>query len=130
MKRNTMINFLEETEEKMSRLDYAWTDISWIGSEDLLVPLDQFISVAKETNYDNETYGYQIAEDLVIVFKDGGWLYRKNELDRSISLVNGGYECWEFMEPPNKPIKKVNHLELTKPDDNCIGSYRLVSLCS
>ena len=125
-----MINFLEETEEKMSRLDYAWTDISWIGSEDLLVPIDKFISVAKETNYDNETYGYQIAEDLVIVFKDGGWLYRKNELDGSISMVNGGYECWEFMEPPDKPTKKVNHLELTKPDDNCIGSYRLVTLCS
>ena len=97
-------NFFEETDKYIKNLGYSWKDVDWIGSTDLVIPLDIFISVAKETVYDN-TYGPQyIAKDLVIVFKDGLWLSR-DEYD--------GYECWNFNEIPLKPTVSAKHIILS-----------------
>lgn len=112
------MNLYEETNSKLQQLDYTWNDISWIGSPDLIIPVDRFISVAKNTNYDNGFGSQEIAEDLVIMFKNGTGLERQ-EYD--------GSESWLYQEPPQKPKKRANHIVLSCRDsDHKIGWERMI----
>lgn len=89
-----MINLLHETENILEAHDLTWDDVAFIGCDEFSVSVENFREVAATADYD-EGYGApEVAQDLVIVFNNGGWLDRR-EYD--------GSEWWEYHIAPAKP---------------------------
>jgi hypothetical protein len=87
-------NLWTETRNKLRDNDYGVKDIAAVFGNDFQIPIDNFIEVAKRTKY-NGGYGAQeVAEDLVILMKDGSW-FERNEYD--------GSEWWEHRKTPVPP---------------------------
>lgn len=89
------MNFLEETGCKLEDSDYSPEDIAFIGSEisGHSCTWSEF-TVLANAEYDEGFGAPKVAEDLVIVFKDGAQLKRE-EYD--------GSEWWELHKPFNQP---------------------------
>ena len=99
-----MQNFLAETRKRISEEGLATDDIIFIGSEDTghQCTWDEFCDLA-DFKYQDEFSVLVIAEDLVIAFKGGEKLWRRNQ---------GRCEWWEvsrpFLRPEgNLPIRRL-----------------------
>ena len=86
-------NLYQETLEAIGRLGMTLSDVGWVGSYDgeYAISWDEFALIASKTDYDSGYGGQEIANDLVVVFKDRSWLER-GEYD--------GSEWWEHRRPP------------------------------
>lgn len=114
------INLLQETEEVFYRYGYSWQDIKWIGShsknfahKDVEISVQNFVEIARETNYDSGYGSEEICTDLVIVMTDGAWFTRASY---------DGAEWWEYHCIPRRPNNKV----VTKNLKTSYESVRLV----
>lgn len=87
------MNLLKETEQKLSDMGKAWTDVEWIGGKDFTISVENFKEIAKATDYDSGYGSQAIARDLVIV--GNGWWLEREEYD--------GSEWWTFMTQPTRP---------------------------
>jgi hypothetical protein len=89
------MNLFEETKKALQEKgNHTFDDIASIQAGDIRISVDHFIKLAKDTNYDSG-YGSQIvADDLMIIMKDGS-RYERGEYD--------GAEWWEFV-PIIKPL--------------------------
>ena len=93
-----MNNLLEETLKVLEYLQINEKEITWVGSYDgdFAITWKEFKKIASKTNYDEDYGGQEIAEDLVIVFKDSSWLERQ-EYD--------GSEWWSYKKAPERQEK-------------------------
>ena len=90
-----MGNYAEETISFLKRYNYTVDDISWIGTDDFIIPISEFFDVARKTFY-NPSFGRpETPGDIVIVMKDDSW-FERFEYD--------GAEGWEYHIPHIKPI--------------------------
>ena len=99
-----MQNFLEETAEAIREAGLATDDIIFIGSEDTghQCTWDEFCVLA-DFEYEDEFSLRAIAEDLVIVFKEGEKMRR---------VTCEGCEWWEVLWPFHRPEENlpIKHL--------------------
>lgn len=109
-----MKNFYEETIEDIKRVGRTLEDIAWIGSYSVEIPINQFFKVAKATTYDNGWGRAEMPIDLRIVFKDGGYLERR-EYD--------GSEWWQYIAPMRRPSLKARLVikAFTDPVNSSLG---------
>ena len=93
-----MANLLEETLKVLKNLQVDEEDVAWVGSYDgdLAISWKKFKKIASKTFYDGGYGGQEIAEDLVIVFKDNSWMERQ-EYD--------GSEWWSYKKAPERQKK-------------------------
>ena len=98
------INFKEETIEKLKYLRKDKKDIVFIGTSNGKsgCSYDDFLEMS-DYEYDNGYGGAEVLDNLVIVFKDGTYLYR-NEYD--------GSEWWDYANKITFDLKykKLNTL--------------------
>lgn len=87
------MNLLKETKKVMSWSGYTIDDIAWVGCDSFRIPIDVFIKCA-DTKYDNGFGAPEVAQDLVIVLRDGSWMER-TEYD--------GRERWDLKSTPRMP---------------------------
>ena len=85
------MNLYNEVIKKLTEYEYTVDDILTIVCEKFNVSLENFLDVAKKTEYDNGFGAAQIAEDIKILMKDGSWFERR-EYD--------GAEWFEHVVPP------------------------------
>ena len=97
-----MRNLFKETENILNRNGKTFDDVVSIQGNDFAITVDNFIKVAKETNYDSGYGSQEVATDIKII-GDGWWLERA-EYD--------GSEWWEFKKLPKiiTETKSVNRL--------------------
>ena len=76
-----MTNLFEELEECLADNGYTLSDIECVYGSDYQITLENFIEVAKRTNYDNGYGGQEVASDLCIKGKD--FLITRGEYDGS-----------------------------------------------
>lgn len=99
-----MKNLFLETCECINGLGKTASDVAFIGSGDgeYGSTWDDFAALAN-IEYDNGFGGAEVAEDLVVVFKDGSWLSR-GEYD--------GSEWWNYNKKPEAPAtyKPIRHV--------------------
>lgn len=99
-----MPNLWEETIQEINNSNHSIDDIDWIGGSKCYIDVQDFIKMAAQTYYDAGYGGQEVAEDLVIVFKDNTWLERA-EYD--------GSEWWRYKAVPQKPVKKITPKRLS-----------------
>jgi len=100
-----MVNLLKETLEFLKEYDLTEKDIVAVQGSRFGISVEDFLELAKNTDY-NDGYGAQeIAADLKVIGKD--WRIERHEYD--------GSEWWEFKSYPviNEQIKKIESLENT-----------------
>lgn len=93
----TTTNLLSETERAIADTPNTPEDIIFIGSQTSghYCTWEQFCVLA-DVEYDSGYGGQEVARDLIIVFKDGTYLYR-SEYD--------GSEWWDYTVPFRFPRK-------------------------
>lgn len=103
------MNLLQETRDSMRYWNLSTEDIIFIGSiaSGHRCTWDDYLILA-DVNYDNGRGAPEIAIDLVIVFKNGGQLYRW-ELQ--------GNEGWSYEAPTFIPTNSHKITCLTAPKD-------------
>lgn len=105
------MNLFKETDEVLEEQGYDWSDIKWVGSSYIKFPtVNEFIKVAKATEYDDGYGAQEIPFDLVIMFKDGTWLERE-EYD--------GSEWWVYMHKPIEPSTVMGKIDRLT-DNSCM----------
>ena len=94
-----IVDILKDHNKTINDIKFISMDISesWTESNIVNIDINNFLSIAKTTNYDDGYGGTEIPEDLKIV-GDNWWLER-HEYD--------GSEWFEFKTLPNKPTKTV-----------------------
>lgn len=92
------MNLLKETKEAISESGHNPSQIVFIGSEQSghSCSWDEFVRLAN-VEYDDGYGAAEVAKDLIIVFRDGSKLWRR-EYD--------GSEWWAFSTPFRKPKRK------------------------
>ena len=101
-----MINLYEETAQALEKHHIKWSDIKYIGSKDIKIPIGIFIKLAKQTFYEDD-FGIQfIPKDLVMVAKKG--IFIREEYD--------GSEWWDYI-PFNYHGKIVTDLHTLANSD-------------
>lgn len=100
------MNLLNETEDYINYLGYEPCDIIFIGSEKrgLSCTWNEF-AVLADREYDAGYGAQEVMADLVIVFRDGAYMWR-SEYD--------GSEAWNCDKPFSLPVE-------TKPLTNLFG---------
>lgn len=88
-------DFGEETRDALNRKGYTISDIEWIGSRKVEIPIDEFFEVAYHTTYDSGYGTQEMPSDLLIVMKDQSYFERR-EYD--------GAEWWEYVTVPVRPV--------------------------
>lgn len=104
-----LINLLEETEFVMKQYGKTWEDVEHICGNEFSISKENFINVAKETDYDNGFGGQEIAYDLKIVGKN--WWLERSEYD--------GSEWWVFKTYPIPPTLTCEVKKLSSEDPWC-----------
>ena len=99
-----MPNLLEETIQEINNSNHSISDIDWIGGSKCYIDVQDFINMAAQTYYDAGYGSQEVAEDLVIVFKDNTWLERAGY---------DGSEWWRYQAVPQKPLKKITPKRLS-----------------
>lgn len=99
------MNLWEETNDALEQNGYTWNDIVYIGSYELAIPIDNFVEIAKKTDYDSGYGAAEIAEDLMIIMNDDCW-YDRGEYD--------GSEWWEYHSPVQVPAVPIVHIDRLK----------------
>lgn len=119
MSRRTM-NLWKETIEDLKDRGYNWDDVTAVFGKNYSITKENFEEIAKGTDYDCGYGSQHVAEDLIVLLKDGNWLER-GEYD--------GSEWWQLRKPqkPPKKVVKVKYLaalfggtlkEANKPDQD------------
>jgi hypothetical protein len=92
-----LISILTEYNKTLDDIEFISMDTSSVYSKTNMVEIDKnnFITVAKKTNYDDDYGGIEIPSSLMIVGKD--WWLERHEYD--------GSEWFEFKTIPTKPDK-------------------------
>ncbi len=107
LKGKDMSNLLKETIEDIENSGHTITDITFIGTEDgYSCTWDEFKELA-DKDYNSGFGAAEVASDLIIVFNDGGKMWR-SEYD--------GSENWDYSTPFVMPEK-------LKPIKRLIGAY-------
>lgn len=88
-----MINLLDETIQELADHGKTLEDVLWVGGEHFTIPMESFVAAA-DTEYNCGFGAPEVAQDLVIVLKDGSWLERADY---------DGSEWWEFKKSPRMP---------------------------
>lgn len=88
-----MINLLDETIEELAEHGKTLEDVLWVGGKRFTIPMETFVAAA-DTEYDPSYGAPEVAQDLMIVLKDGSWLQRRDY---------DGSEWWEFNDTPCMP---------------------------
>lgn len=88
------MNLYQETVDALAKAGKAPADVDWVGSEGVLLDTESFWERARQTDYDNGWGAQEVAEDLVVVLRDGSWLERE-EYD--------GSEGWAHKSTPARP---------------------------
>lgn len=97
------MNLFKETDEALDEQGYDWSDVRWVGSPDMKFPtVNEFIKVAKATEYDNGFGAQAIPFDLVVMLKDGSW-FEREEYD--------GSEWWVYMRKPIEPSEVIGKID-------------------
>lgn len=88
-----MINFLQETTAVLKAHDKDWDDVIWVGTPEFCIPLDEFLALIKDIEYD-DGYGVNEINERLIIVGSNWWLER---------FVYDGKEKWVFKTMPTKP---------------------------
>ena len=88
-----MVNLLKETEYILKKHRYKLYNIKYVRNAEGLIPVADFVTAARNFNYDNDHGDLCVDPTLVIVGKFW-WMTRKSY---------DGKEWWEFHTKPKKP---------------------------
>lgn len=94
------MNLYDETVSILEQNGKTMEDVVFIQGDNFRITWDNFVSLAKETNYDSGFGAPEIASDLVLA-GNGFWLER-GEYD--------GSEWWEYKEMPT-PVRRTETVE-------------------
>ena len=83
-----MSNLYDETVEVLESHDKTIDDIEYIGSSETKINTNKALELMKETNYDNDFGGQEIADNLMI--KGNGFIMTRGAYD--------GSEWWDYMQ--------------------------------
>ena len=102
-----MTNLLQETKEDIETSGHKVSDIIFIGSERTghQCTWEEFKTLA-DVEYDSGFGAQEVAQDLIIVFSDGGKMWR-HEYD--------GSERWEYSTPFKTPLNRLPIRRLVVP---------------
>lgn len=97
-----MSNLYDETLKVLKEHGKKITDIVAVQGDDFGVSVEQFINIAKDTNYDDGYGGQEVANDLLVIGES--WWLERAEYD--------GAEWWEFKELPKikRKIRSIRWL--------------------
>ena len=98
------MNLYSETIDRLKKNGYGIADIEAVCGDDFAIPIENFLEVAKKTNYDNGYGGQEVATDLIIKMKDGSW-FERGEYD--------GSEWWAYKKSPEIPQQSCRVKYLT-----------------
>ena len=90
------MNLWTETNGALGDNGHSWSEVSWVGSPTMQIPLDHFRKIA-DSYYDAGYGAPEIPMDLMVVGPD--WWLERHEYD--------GSEWWEFKQYPRKPLSEV-----------------------
>lgn len=93
-----MINFLKETKDVLSQNGKTMEDVVWIGTVEVEIPIDEFVRLADDIEYEPDGARYEIATDLIVCGND--WYLERNRYDDY-------KQRWEFKTVPERPKKIV-----------------------
>lgn len=96
------MNLYEELIDKLEHQNKTIEDIEFVCGRDFYVDVNEFLEIAKKTNYDNGFGATEIAKDLLIVGKD--WWLERQDYD--------GSEWFEYKTMPIKPNVKLKILRV------------------
>lgn len=114
-----MRNLYEETMEYLEGCGYTECDIKAVFGDDYQIPIENFLEVAKKTNY-NQGYGApEVADDLIILMKDGAYLKRRDY---------DGSEWWELQGRVPVLPEETRTVKYLSVHDGLIGWESLASL--
>jgi hypothetical protein len=103
------VNLLAETLADIARTRHTPDDVIYIGSRDgYTCTWEEFTHLA-DREYDNGYGGQEVAADLEIHFRDGGWLER-HEYD--------GSEDWTYRAPFTIPTTTKPIVRLIQDDEH------------
>ena len=88
-----MTNLLEETVNDLKEHSFTLDDVAWVGCREFKIPVEAFKEAA-DSEYHAGYGAPEVAQDLIVVLKDGSWLER-HDYD--------GLEWWEFKDTPREP---------------------------
>ena len=96
------MNLYEETVRKLRENGKTIADIIAVQGGDFGITVEDFIELAKNTDYDDGYGGQEVASDLLVIGKN--WWLERAEYD--------GSEWWEFKKYPKikKNIQAVSAL--------------------
>lgn len=86
------MNLLKETEDFLKENNKSIKDIEFISCGYYDISIDNFIEIAKNTDYNNGFGSQEIDSDLKIVGSD--WWLERHEYD--------GSEWWEYKQKPQR----------------------------
>lgn len=104
-----MNNLLKETTDRLTQHGKTWKDVRWIGGDDFTMSVDNFIEVARRTDYDAGFGSPLVATDLKIVGDD--WFLMRYDYD--------GAEGLAYVEVPVKPALECTVNKLAKASGCC-----------
>lgn len=90
------MNLLKETKRDLMENGKTISDIRWVGTNEVQIPVDVFLALANK-EYDNGYGSQHVASDLVVVGDD--WWMERREYD--------GSEWWEFKRSIREPKRTV-----------------------
>ena len=114
-----LVENLEENNKTIKEINFISIDINYNWNKEKVekvveIDINDFIEIAKETDYDNGYGGNEIPMSLKIVGED--WWLERHEYD--------GSEWFEFKTLPLKPVKKE---KISQDEANKIGQDFLLS---
>lgn len=97
------MNLYEELLDNLKQQNKTIQDIEFVCGNDFYVDVNEFLEIAKRTNYHDGFGTAEIAKDLLIVGKD--WWLERQEYD--------GSEWFEFKTMPIRPNvkQKISRLD-------------------
>lgn len=116
------MNLLKETKAALKDNGYSLDDVDWVGCWAFRIPMEAFIEAA-DVEYDEGFGAQKVAEDLIVVLKDGSWLER-SEYD--------GSEWWGFRERNRRPTTVWDGavaLTVDQAGGDLVGWQSLLALC-
>lgn len=102
-----IINFGQETRNKLAEYGYGVEEISWIGSSTIQISIASFFRQADKFDYDNGYGSAKVPADIIIFMRDNNW-FSRYEYD--------GLEWWKFNCIPKKPDTPQYEIEKFSED--------------
>lgn len=104
-----MKNLLRETEEALRMHGYTWYDVVQVQGEDTAMSVHRFRELADIEYWPDDMGLSGVAQDLVVMMRDGSWFDRYAEYEGDGTVV----EAWRHHRRPDL-VDKLDDFGITR----------------